>query len=400
MAGEEEQTQSKQRIVRIVGVAAALTGVVAAWLFFVGVNPDIQIPEKTLPTSNAYNLYLEAATALPSSHTITPEERKRFLPLFQRALKQSCVVPPEWRVEDFARDERAFGELGWFLAAEGETQLQKGDFRGALQTGLWLMRLGTDLSHGAAERMAFRGMQIMRAAYPILIEALDRVTPGERKNAMRQLERYYQERDTLTEILQQGQYQGIAELRECFHDTNALEFLNIATPLRRMPLGTELIPTVATGVATLAQTKTVVLNHYQEYRNRLVEWARRPYREGDNPPEMPPDAAQPDLYQNPLRFRRADDDSRTRSGMLLLIFALATCHDRNDRYPMSLPELVAAKYLKELPVDPYTGEPFRYKSISADQYVLYSIGPDGKDDGGLPGGLTGRGDITSGSIAH
>jgi hypothetical protein len=38
--------------------------------------------------------------------------------------------------------------------------------------------------------------------------------------------------------------------------------------------------------------------------------------------------------------------------------------------------------MKCLPADPYDGKPLRFKRLSAG-YVVYSIGSDGRDDGGL-----------------
>jgi hypothetical protein len=51
------------------------------------------------------------------------------------------------------------------------------------------------------------------------------------------------------------------------------------------------------------------------------------------------------------------------------------------RFPASLEELVEAGYLKEVPIDPYSDRPIVYKPAEED-FILYSIGPDFKDDGG------------------
>jgi len=49
-------------------------------------------------------------------------------------------------------------------------------------------------------------------------------------------------------------------------------------------------------------------------------------------------------------------------------------------FPEALAD-VSLTYLKELPVDPFSGRPFVYHK-QGDGYVLYSIGPNGRDDGG------------------
>jgi type II secretory pathway pseudopilin PulG len=63
----------------------------------------------------------------------------------------------------------------------------------------------------------------------------------------------------------------------------------------------------------------------------------------------------------------------------LAIESFRKAHGNN--LPDKLQELVPA-HLPCVPSDPYDGQPLRYKKLSPG-YVVYSIGPDEKDDGGL-----------------
>jgi murein DD-endopeptidase MepM/ murein hydrolase activator NlpD len=51
-----------------------------------------------------------------------------------------------------------------------------------------------------------------------------------------------------------------------------------------------------------------------------------------------------------------------------------------EALPAALTDLVPT-YLTEIPEDPITGQPLLYRA-AADAYIVYSVGPDGKDDGG------------------
>ncbi len=53
----------------------------------------------------------------------------------------------------------------------------------------------------------------------------------------------------------------------------------------------------------------------------------------------------------------------------------------NGHYPDSLSELTP-KFMAELPPDIITGEPLKYRRADHDRFVLYSVGWNGKDDGG------------------
>lgn len=62
--------------------------------------------------------------------------------------------------------------------------------------------------------------------------------------------------------------------------------------------------------------------------------------------------------------------------------AVAACRYRIARgqWPDKLDDLVPA-YLIVTPIDPFDGKPLRWKS-GGEKIVIYSVGPDGKDDGG------------------
>jgi hypothetical protein len=42
-------------------------------------------------------------------------------------------------------------------------------------------------------------------------------------------------------------------------------------------------------------------------------------------------------------------------------------------------------FISPLPQDVITGEPYKYRRTDDGQFILYSVGWDEKDDGGVPG---------------
>jgi hypothetical protein len=61
--------------------------------------------------------------------------------------------------------------------------------------------------------------------------------------------------------------------------------------------------------------------------------------------------------------------------------ALQRFHLRHQRWPETLAELVP-EFLASVPIDPLNAEPFRYRREADGGFVLYSVGEDGRDDGG------------------
>jgi len=66
------------------------------------------------------------------------------------------------------------------------------------------------------------------------------------------------------------------------------------------------------------------------------------------------------------------------------VLALQRWRLEKNEYPAKLDELVAAGYLKELPADPFSDKTLVYKR-TGDDFTLYSVGFNFKDDGGESG---------------
>jgi hypothetical protein len=74
----------------------------------------------------------------------------------------------------------------------------------------------------------------------------------------------------------------------------------------------------------------------------------------------------------------------TQAGIAVERYRLA-----EGRLPQSLDNLVPA-YIEAVPADPYDGHPLKYRTLETG-YVVYSIGDDSSDDGGLERGKGERG---------
>jgi hypothetical protein len=75
-------------------------------------------------------------------------------------------------------------------------------------------------------------------------------------------------------------------------------------------------------------------------------------------------------------FRRSSAEVRC----LIVVVAAERYRLAHGRWPESLEALVP-EFLSKVPTDPYDGKPLRLRRL-ADRLVIYSVGPDGKDDGG------------------
>lgn len=92
-------------------------------------------------------------------------------------------------------------------------------------------------------------------------------------------------------------------------------------------------------------------------------------------------------------YARAFDTTirnETERRLTVTAIALKRFHLRHGRHPETLAELVP-QFLSAVPIDPWSGEPLAYRRNAAGGFTLYSVGEDGRDDGG---------DITSATPAR
>ena len=84
--------------------------------------------------------------------------------------------------------------------------------------------------------------------------------------------------------------------------------------------------------------------------------------------------------------------------LLTAELAVRGCQSEQGRAPTGLAQLVP-KYLQRVPADPFSGQPLVYRPQGTN-WLLYSVGEDGVDDGGKPVGRSVSGTVTRGDIFY
>jgi hypothetical protein len=84
------------------------------------------------------------------------------------------------------------------------------------------------------------------------------------------------------------------------------------------------------------------------------------------------------------RVIRKSAAAQTTINQAAIACALERYRLANGHFPEAL-EAIAPKFISRLPNDVLTGEPYKYRLTADGRFVLYSIGWDEKDDGGVPG---------------
>ena len=142
----------------------------------------------------------------------------------------------------------------------------------------------------------------------------------------------------------------------------------------------------ATATRTRLAGKRAIMAHYTEYIDQCIVNARQPYAAHLPTPPVPSDPLNQmmllstDMFGSTTRFNETYAD--TRNALLMTLLALRAYKLEHGSYPAALSALVPG-YLKAVPMDPFAlSGPLSYKLQGA-KFLLYSVGPDSKDDGGV-----------------
>lgn len=103
---------------------------------------------------------------------------------------------------------------------------------------------------------------------------------------------------------------------------------------------------------------------------------------------LPEDAVSRSVIPTFAQARLNDAVTEVQNAFLLTTLALRAYRLEHGQYPPYLAQLVP-RYLKAVPLDSFT-PPYSYRSQTlqyrrtGQTYKLYSFGPDGRDNGGVP----------------
>lgn len=388
------------------GCVVILIGL-GVWLMSSQTPPAVRIPTPTMPNPNAFDTFQAAASQLLDSKKIdnvvsSPEaakssghpmtalaERERLiaensgaLATLRSGLDQAYETPPLRSSQTVLPYYAKFRGLARFLAVDAGVHADRGDYGGAARSYLDAVEMGTQIPHGATVIGAYVGIACQAIGRKRVWPLIDHLNAAQAGSAARRLEKIGQLQFSPADTLQEEQWFGQASLLEMFRSPSEL-----AENMTNTSEGdTTVNPSLHTAYACLfymRYSKTRIMSDYNSYMDANVRRAREPYSAQRVPIPLPHDPIVELLAPVFEHFDVTAMKNMTQNGLLELALALRAYRLEHGKYPDSLSQL-APSCLSNFPTDPFTaGQPFRYKPIGS-KYLLYSVGPDGVDDGGKP----------------
>jgi hypothetical protein len=315
-----------------------------------------------------------AAKALTEAHKLVETPRGR----------HPVNYTPDWlgTLYPSLQDTRGVSQL---LAYEAMLRAHDGDLRGALSNCLAIVNAGRSVG----DEPGFIGQLVRIHCSGVAVQTLERtlsqgqVAEADLASLQSQLEEEMAQ--PLFLIAARGERAGLDLLVAGVQNgTLPLSYVNLlrgespgstmASPLDGIRL---MLPgNIADYRATLLEAMTELVEIAKlpvEQRGPRVEQlkAARPGQRGLA------DLLAIDVCRVVQRFQR--NDAALRCAIAAL--AVERYRLRHGRWPESLDALVP-DLLRAVPMDPFDGKPLRYRR-NAEEVAVYSVGPDGKDDGGV-----------------
>ncbi len=352
------------------------------WLLTKAKSLGAMPPHAAMPSPNGFDLYVAAAQAMtrPNPPVDASTDNKRRTPqvaakLYTPARRAAFVLAnaKTWNLMQQARAAQTqhpdirgnllakipYGPLrdlarGKAIEAKHFKDQKRWDL--ALQSGLKNMEMGHDIEHGAS----FIGSLVAIAVQSIGAASLDDVPPhlsaAQAKTGARQLEKIIANGAAPAEVLSEEKWIMLSNMRSTFGG-NSSRFAGIVISPFTAPIG----PMMDKYIAESSEPRG--LQSAPPLPGGVFGGLAAPLH--------------PLFKKSGFNYARRE----TLESSLLLRLALRAYRLETGSYPDTLAQL-APKYLAQVPRDAFgRGEAMRYRK-SSDSYLAWSIGSDGRDDGG------------------
>ncbi len=345
--------------------------------------------------------------------------RKGFaFPYLQPPLRSS-YSDSRLQVDEITRHYGSFHQLSQVLILQAQLQKARGDWNGALNTCLDGVRFGTDIHRGASALGATVGQSVETRVRAEAWPCMPHLSSSQAQSALTRLQKIGKGRVPFAQTLQEEKWSLQAALVLAFRDPNWRNTL-----FNNRDYGP---PHLELGMRGSFISKQEIIDRIGHNLDAQIANARLPYTRQQKVFEKP------DPLDELLGINSFSDSStfftrcQAQSALLIAALALQTYRAEHGNYPQALKALVP-RYLSAVPLDPFSDaqqlryklQPLRYvgdirhtltgrmipnrgyfrgapSSISAkvpetkprfeysmSPYTLYSVGANGKDDGGKP----------------
>jgi hypothetical protein len=403
MPSREKQVVSRsgRRTTRIMAGITGLfiVGLLALWWRLASDEPVVAVPYPVMPNPNAFDFYsaagrgvvntkvLDDALALNPTVPLTLEQK-------EAAVQQNAGVlqslhagfayeyrnPPARSFSALFPYFANYRRIARLLAVQSQVRGERGNWGGASESALDAIRLGEDVPHGGVVIAQLVGNACEAIGQKAMWKTVEHLNAAQSRAAAQRLQTIMDRHFPYADTMQEEKWMGQAGLKEMLRGVTMRNALSNTTGLA----GSDMPAAQRYSMALfLLYGKKRILQNYTEHMDAVTAQARQSYAAKLPPLPIPSDPINQIIAPVFYQARFTEVKTETQNGLLLVALALHAYRLEHGRYPATLVELTP-DYLKKIPDDLFAlRKPLAYR-IDGETYLLYSIGPDGTDDGGSP----------------
>ncbi len=373
-----------------VGAAAACVAVVGALYVRAGSHTPYVPPAPRLPVPNAYDDYMAAADMVRRSRggaallsgqgpSLAAEQvavaaNQPALALIRSAFTRQCRAPAVRSIVAPSPTANARWLEG-LLQAESDVRAARGDVVGALSSALDLEQVALDIERGGSLAHAVASRRAEDAAQALMASLVDQLPASDAAPMAGRLRRLLDTREPLPDIVRHNRDAALAQALEVDGSSGGLA----GNALPSTPQGAWWRPHNVKGRVVWRALRERTLRDIEDYSAAALRECAKPAWQREQVPEPSSEVAAMlagSLSSEATRY----DVATARSRIVLAALSIRAYQAQHGRLPASLADL---RLPPEMTQDPFSGKPLVYRRAGAD-YLLYSVGPDLTDDGGVP----------------
>jgi type II secretory pathway pseudopilin PulG len=388
----------------VLGLVLPLALCLWFWLRALNQTPTVSIPTPTMPTPNARDYYIAASNAVlderkievaripgnaagrPSDSPTPPSladkeklvaENAGAVQLLHQGFQYPYQEPPSRSFNTAFPHYQKIRALARFLSLQAQVEVEKGDAGGATGASLDAIQMGETMPRGGPLIGMLVGAACQAIGRKQAWQAAGHLDAAQARAAARRLEIIRAGHVPFADTMQEEEWctqAGLLEkMRQRGWPGNIGTFTGDAS---------NILPTQMLLIRCRLSGKRNIMSNYTRYMDQATANARQPYTAHPAAPDVPEGPINQFLLPVFNQARLREVDASTQNALLLVTLALRAYRLDHGAYPPTLAAL-APRYLHAVPTDPFAlSGPLRYKRTGT-SYVLYSVGPDGKDDGGM-----------------
>ncbi len=369
------QSRGGKLLLIVPAVLAALAFGLFFWLRALDKPPVAVLPPSAvMPAVNARDYFLKAAAAAAQTGSVGPNSEA--LQLLHQGFQYPFQEPPQ------APFDTSLVLLARQISKQAKAEAKAGRWEASAEAGLDLVQFGVSITHGADyDVILFDSRGTQNLGYRRLRAALSHLNAAQARAAARRLETIRQARVPFASNVTQEKWEKQAKLLAILRQPQwrgGWGWTNKSLLNGPVAWTHEVGEMAQQRMMSKEQIVRGNLNYYDQVHTAV----QHPYAIRTLAVPMPKAGVGQivvGIYYDMVWTAAVNAD--TQNSLLMTQLALQSYKLDHGTYPPTLLELVPG-YLKAVPTDPFAlSLPLRYRQVGA-KYLLYSIGPDGKEDGG------------------